>query len=107
MSNSNLEQYTYQHLLIFGAYFVALASLSTVVAQEKHIAANSSDHAIDKLTVNTNMLSKSVYEEEIILVIPGDLNSKDLHAFEHRQQLQLSDLTGYQTIIEKELESGN
>ncbi|KAI3877300.1 hypothetical protein MKX03_024235 [Papaver bracteatum] len=105
MSISNLEQHTYQHLLIFGAYFVALTSLSTLVAHEKHIAANSGDHATDNLTVNTNLLSKSMYDEEIILVIPDDLNRKDVQTFEHRQQLQLSDLTGYQTIIEKELES--
>ncbi|KAI3973536.1 hypothetical protein MKX01_011092, partial [Papaver californicum] len=66
-----------------------LASLSTLVAQEKHIAANS----------NLN-------EEEIIQVIPDDLNGQHLQPFEHRQHLQLNDLTGHQTlIIDLELQS--
>ncbi|KAI3906922.1 hypothetical protein MKW92_032718 [Papaver armeniacum] len=58
---------------------------------------------VQNFAVNMNMSlsSISVYEEEIIQVIPDDLNGLP---FEHRQQLQLSDLAGHQTIIDQELQ---
>ncbi|RZC44338.1 hypothetical protein C5167_037287 [Papaver somniferum] len=81
------------------------ASLSTLAELEKHIYANSIDHTTYNLAVNTNLPSVAVYEEEIIRVIPDDLKEQYLQPFEHRQRLQLSDLTGQQTIIDQELQS--
>ncbi|RZC66186.1 hypothetical protein C5167_009881 [Papaver somniferum] len=59
----------------------------------------------DDLAVNSNLPSVSVYEEEIIRVIPDDRKEQYPQPFEHRQQLQLSDLYGHQTIIDQELQS--
>ncbi|MCL7031721.1 hypothetical protein MKW94_001915 [Papaver nudicaule] len=85
----------------------AAASLPTLVAPEKHMSASTSDHGTDNSAANTNFSSTSVYEEEIIQVIPSyDLNEQHLQPFEHRQQLQLSDLAGHQTVIDEELPSG-
>ncbi|KAI3891472.1 hypothetical protein MKX03_037121 [Papaver bracteatum] len=80
-------------------------SLSTLAAPEKHIAGSSSDHATDNLAVNMNLPSGSVYGEEITRVIPSDFFDRDLQPFEHRQQLQLTDLTGPQTITDLEIQS--
>ncbi|KAI3964723.1 hypothetical protein MKW92_010514 [Papaver armeniacum] len=83
----------------------ASTSLSTPVEPEKHISANSIHHATDNLAVNSNLPSVSMNEEEIIQVIPDDLKEQYLQPFEHRQRLELSDLTGQQTIIDEELQS--